>query len=73
LNPSGSSHGVIQLSTSEAFRTNQCPEQIDDQSNGDDADDVFHGLELSAGVGVRDAQNEEDDGRDDEDQVGHGC
>jgi hypothetical protein len=58
---------------SEAFRTDQGPEQVDDQRQRDDCDkNVFHGSQLPARVRVRDAQTEERDGHDDKDGVGHG-
>jgi hypothetical protein len=58
----------------EALRADERPEEIDDERQGHDSDDgVFHGgdSELSAGVGVEDAEAEEDHGDDDEDHVGH--
>ncbi len=46
----------------ELFRAHQGHEQIRQESDGNEADDdVFHGLELSAGVGVRDANKKKSD------------
>jgi hypothetical protein len=57
---------------SEFFRANHGHEQVDDESQSDDADDAIfqvHGLELSTGVGVKNAQGKESQADQNEDGV----
>jgi hypothetical protein len=56
------------------FRTNQRPEQVDEQQKGDDAHDDqfgFHGSKFPAGVRVENRYGEEADRSGDKNDVVH--
>ncbi len=56
-----------------AFRANQREEQVDQQTQGHDADDeVFHGSDLSKGMSVSDTNDKKADESENEYKVHHG-